>query len=83
MKDIRFYLNVFLKKEINKNFLKKLIKKSILTTAGIDIKEDNIFFKGNVILLKIKPILKQQVLLKKNIILELLKRENFFFKNIT
>jgi hypothetical protein len=43
---------------------KKIIKEAILTATGIDIKAEDIEFKGGSVYLNIKPIFKNQIFIK-------------------
>lgn len=63
------FKNILLSKELKKESIRKVIS----DTIGITINLDNIIIKNNVVYLNIKPIYKNEILIKKDQILSNLK----------
>lgn len=74
MSNISGYLDLLNQKIDQKRNLKKLIRNEIVSILDFDIQEDCILISNTVCYLKIKPLLKQEVLFKKEIILNQLNK---------
>jgi len=76
IKDLLIHIEALLFKEDEK---KRCIRKVLLETIGLDINTKNIKIKNNTIYLDVKPIYKNEILLKKEEISSKLKQ--IFLKN--
>lgn len=69
-------LNNIKKKYDEKNLFKLVIKETIKEILNIDINEDSISLSNGVLFIKINPTQKMSILLKKNLIIEELNKNN-------
>lgn len=69
-------LNNIKKKYDEKNLFKLVIKEIIKRILNIDINEDSIFLSNGVLFIKINSTQKMSILLKKNLIIEELNKNN-------
>ena len=75
MFDIGSYLEKFKKFSQSREFLRNSVSESIKEVCGIDIDSKNIEVKNFTAKIKERPIIKSEIFLKKEKILELLKEK--------
>lgn len=82
MKKIDFFLDKIIPTKNSNIIFKKKIISIIKDLTGVDLKLDQISIKSKVLFLKIKPIKKHVILLKKNYVLDVFNSNNIFIEDI-
>lgn len=84
MEGIKFFLNKFKNLTPPHYFIKKELTLSIKKILNINIKKEHISISSDIIYVKTSPIIKSEIFIKKNLILQdLSKRISKYNKNIT
>ncbi len=75
MFNIGEYLNKFKKISENRDFLRKAVSEAVKNICGIDIDPEDIDVRDGIARIRSKPIIKNEIFLKKNKIMDFLKNK--------
>lgn len=79
--DLSLFSKYFKKRNEKKVFQEKIIS-SIKEVTTISLEEKNITYKNNTLFITTHPVLKSTILLRKQEILDCLKKQSVFIENI-
>lgn len=74
MKEINEFLNRILKRVAGHRNFEIVVAAAVEEVLGVSVKSTNVFIKGDVIFLKLDPVIKNEAIIKNRKIIDLIKK---------